>query len=283
MLGKMIRHEFRSTFKIMCVIYAAIAAVTVVGIIFYQIRLGVFEKIADTGFLDNAGFSEGILNSLMVVITVAYVLILMTAGIGTVIFLSIRFYKSCYGDEGYLTQMLPVTKNDIIISKALTAWVWSLGTAVLTYLSVLRFLMSVFGAVMDWSEVWETFADFKNTFGLSPLSAALSAITLIASSVAGIFMIYAAVSMGQSSAKHKVVMSILWYMVFHIINQTASSVLFTMSGFLNLSMTNGANADGIGRRLFMGTMGGTFIIDLAVIVVGYLIVRYVMERNLNLE
>ncbi len=283
MLGKMIRHEIRSTFKIMCVIYAAIVAVTVVGIIFYQIRLGVFEKIADTGLLGNAGFSEGIMNSLMFVITAAYVLILMTAGIGTVIYLSIRFYKSCYGDEGYLTQMLPVTKNDIIVSKALTAWIWSLGTAVLTYLSVLRFLMSVFGTVMEWSEIWEAFADFKSTFGLSPLSAALTVLTLTASSVAGIFMIYAAVSLGQSSAKHKVVMSILWYILFYVINQTASSVLFMMSGFLNLSMTNGANADGIGQRLFNGTMGGTLIIDLAVIVVGYLIARYVMERNLNLE
>ncbi len=283
MLGKMIRHEFRSTFKIMCVIYAAIAAVTVVGIIFYQIRLGVFEKMRDSGVLGNAEFSEGIMNSLMFVITAAYVLILLAAGIGTVIFLAIRFYRSCYSDEGYLTQMLPVTKSDIIISKALTAWIWSLGTAVLTYLSILRFLMSVFGSVMDWDEVWEGVADFQNTFGLNPMSAVLLAATMIAGSVAGIFMIYAAISMGQSSAKHKVVMSILWYMVFYIINQTISSVLFTMSGFLNLSMTDSANADGIAQRLFAGTMGGTLILDLAVIVVGYLITRYVMERNLNLE
>ena len=56
----------------------------------------------------------------------------------TFIFIILRFHKGVFGAEGYLTQTLPVGKGQIIASKAISAYIW-------TVLSILVAILAVLG------------------------------------------------------------------------------------------------------------------------------------------
>lgn len=283
MLGRLIKHEYKATWKIMCAVYAAVAAVTIIGGLFYKFRLGVFEKLQESGVLSEAGFSEGLMNSLMAMITSAYVLILIAASVGTVWFLAYRFFKSCYGDEGYLTQMLPAQKHDIILSKTITAWTWIFGETLLTIVSILNFVFVAIGENADILDVAEVVEEMNDIFDIGTLPIILTVLVWLVDSVAEILKVYAAISLGQTSGKHKVLMSILWYVAFYIMIQIAGSVIFAAGSMFSLMRADTMPSEAVFRSVYDGILFGTLIINLVICALGYLVTRYGMERNLNLE
>ena len=116
MLGKLIKHEFKATAKLLLPLLAAVLAL--MGgfqVIFLVVKLL-------TGRNDSHPL-VAVLFALFAVLA-AFALLAMLAVI--VIVAVQRFYKNLLGDEGYLMFTLPATPGQQIFSKLLVSLVWSL-------------------------------------------------------------------------------------------------------------------------------------------------------------
>jgi hypothetical protein len=73
-------------------------------------------------------------------ITLLFIVFIVSSifmSLAPIIFSSIRFNKSVLGDEGYLTNTLPVSSNTIVTSKAIIASLWYIATSIWTIICYL--------------------------------------------------------------------------------------------------------------------------------------------------
>ena len=73
----------------------------------------------------------------MGIVAFAYGLTMASVMMLTAFLVIQRFYRTVYGDEGYLTHTLPVKSRDIIISKTVSAFLWIVLSAVVAFASVM--------------------------------------------------------------------------------------------------------------------------------------------------
>ena len=111
MLGKLMKYEWQSTWKLLLPANLLIVVMTFFACMTVRLRLM---------YVDNDGI---IFSAVMILVTYAGSMFVVM--IGTAIYLIYRFYTSTYGDQGYLLHTLPVDKHHIIIAKVTvsTAWV----------------------------------------------------------------------------------------------------------------------------------------------------------------
>ena len=109
MLGKLIKHEWKSTYKMGCLMLVVIALITVFGWLAFQTPMwkSLSRNDFSFGWLDIFGFL-----TLMM-----YVLLLVGVNFGILIYLGVRFYKTMYTDEGYLTHTLPVESTSCLSAR----------------------------------------------------------------------------------------------------------------------------------------------------------------------
>lgn len=118
MLRKLIKYDLKIFQKIMIPLWGV------------MIILGLIRGIQDQ--LDHASFIKEIVLIFCFIFIVNLIIIIQ------------RFYKSMYGQEGYLTHTLPITANKLILSKVISATIISFTTAFLFYLEngILMYLQS---------------------------------------------------------------------------------------------------------------------------------------------
>lgn len=125
MLGKLIKHEIKATSRLIPFIYLAVAAFALVTLIGFQIRnetVGVFACVL-----------------MMIAGAAAY--------ITTLVVIAVRFYKSMFAQEGYLTMTLPVSSGKLLFSKSLTAFLWVLASFVVMFGSIVLSLSLLFNYI----------------------------------------------------------------------------------------------------------------------------------------
>ena len=106
MLGKLMKHEFKTTSKVILPLYLILVVLTIFARIFAQ---SLFT--AENSNIDSIGF--GLFGGLSVIL---YILGLFAVSIASFIYLLVRFYKNLFGDEGYLMHTLPVTSWELLSS-----------------------------------------------------------------------------------------------------------------------------------------------------------------------
>ena len=96
MLKKLFKYEFKSTAKIMLILYAILIVTTAVGsVVLYSLDL------------DQAGESK-LASILSVSAIVLYILAIFAVLIVMYVYLCVHFYRTMYSAQGYLTHTLPV-------------------------------------------------------------------------------------------------------------------------------------------------------------------------------
>ena len=98
MLGKVMKHEMKATWKVLFPLAMVLVGVTLIGML--MMNMQVFET--DMGAL--VGLAMLLL----------YIIGLIALSVTAFIFLLVRFYHSMYGAEGYLSHTLPVTTFSLI-------------------------------------------------------------------------------------------------------------------------------------------------------------------------
>lgn len=260
MLGKLMKYEWKATWKLLL----AANLLTVVMTVLAMCMVKVMQDSRDYGMVDFV--------AVMVILT--YVLSMFAVYVGTAIYLIHRFYTSTYGDQGYLLHTLPVDTHHIIIAKTLVSAIWVGISVMLIYLSVFLLFASsedVFYSMMEgMMETIEFLTGEK-----------IAGVTVIMTLVAGIFSIFARVlkigaciSLGQLSSNHKLMVSFAWYVGIYLIECVFQGMYYALRWAVS-------RVDYL--PYFSSQWETTLLAGIVSCVVFYLIIWYVMSRKLNLD
>lgn len=295
MLGKLMKYEWKNTWKAGTLMLLGMFIVTVIGCVVLQMP-GVTE------FFDNNdvnGAQAWLMISSFVAMLILYVIMLLASTWGMLIFLGIRFYRSMYTDEGYLSHTLPVTANQLFLSKVLVSGAWYLFISIGIGISVLALLLSMMTGLFNIGElngimtqyngnIWEFLSDafyelgrvYEEQMGINLLH---YGITLLLTYVAGPFItvvsLFGALTIGQLSSKHKGLMGILTYagltILSSIIGSTVQSVF--MFGTNVMSSPSGVSVS------VNSAYDINVITSLLIAAIMYGVSYYIINRKLNLD
>ena len=113
MLGKLFKHEWKNTYKIGLLMVLIMIGVTVFGCASF------FTPLWVNGFQNSFTGKLTPIDILGIVFLIFYVISIIGVTYGILIYLGVRFYKSMYTDEGYLTHTLPVTSHHLLLIKGM--------------------------------------------------------------------------------------------------------------------------------------------------------------------
>lgn len=273
MLGKLIKHELRATWRI---------PVLLIGVLLV-ISLVTGGSIAMLIWSMEAGYEWVGLPLSVIALALLYYAALIGVNIGVTIYQAVHFYKSMYTDEGYLTHMLPATSHQLLISKAAVICIWNLVSTAGIFLSM--FLLG--GSLITCFA--EEFADIKNVvlevirYGmgrqLSGLFGSASVMALVSIPYSAT-VVMGSITIGQMLRKHRVLGAIGAY--FGI-----TSVVSTISGILSMvimftSMTVIRDAMDI-FSVYTPTYLIMAVIQAAAGVGLYFLSEYLVRKHLELE
>lgn len=297
MLGKLMKYEWKNTWKAGVLMLLGMFVVTVIGCVVLRMPGGLVAEIADGNNM-NATQSWFVLSSFVATL-ILYVIMLLASTWGMLIFLGIRFYRSMYTDEGYLSHTLPVTANQLFLSKVLVSGVWYLFITIGIGISVVALIVSLMTGLLNIGElssvltqyngnIWEFLADafyelgrtYEEEMGINLLH---YGITLLLTYVAGPFIamvtLFGALTIGQLSSKHKGFMGILVYAGVTILSSIIGSTV--QSAFMF-----GANVANSASGITVSTNSAydiNVITSLLFAAIMYGVSYYIMNRKLNLD
>ena len=183
--------------------------------------------------------------------------LIITLSISTLILIIRRFKGSVYDRQGYLTLTLPVSEHQIILSKLLGAFIWSLASSLVFILSIYIILVLTGANFLDIFSLEYLFKFYMDSFWLSVIS-------FILSTVAGILCIYLAISIGQLFNEYRTALAVLAYIVIQ-----------TILGFVGLNLRIDID--------YNWMISFEIVKDLILSVAFYLGTYYILKNKVNLQ
>jgi hypothetical protein len=262
MLVKLIKHEFKAISKILGILHIALIITTVMGIIAINL---------------SKNKSYEYISSLTLVL---YVFILIAVAVAVMIYLVVRFYRNLFTDEGYLMNTLPVKPYELILSKLLVSFVWSIINGVCTLFSIFLLVLSQ-TSISDILKAWNAITtDLLTEAGMSLNGMLfLGIIGAIVSVVYMLLMFYAAIAIGQTMRNHKVLFSLGAYVVLYIISQVISTLGLLPFGLITLIQADNINI----AASFTPYMLLSYFISSVLMIAYFFITNYIIGKKLNLE
>lgn len=216
MLGKLIKHEFRATGRLMAPLFGAL------------LLLAVFSRVANQ-ILQQVPNPTRVLYIVSVLLAIVYVL----AGLGVMVFSTVlmikRFHQNFLTDEGYLMFTLPVSVHSLLWSKLITAALFFLFTFAAELLAL---------AIVIWqggvsTELYNNFISGLRELGSyytgNGITIALETFAMLfVSLLVTCLLFYAPMSIGYSFANHKGLLSVVFYFVIQAVQQIFG--VFTLAG-----------------------------------------------------
>lgn len=205
MTGRLIKYEFKSGIKILAAIWAALIASAVLISIMNSLMVRVF-----------AGKGHSFFGTIMEIVPVmlygALFLFLIFATIGIVI---LRFYKGILGDEGYLMNTLPVKPWQLITSKGMVASIFTMIGIIIAAISIL-----IIGGMENYGHMFSNLKLLFAEMAKEPkwiLFTVEALIIAVLSVLKSIYQVYAALSIGQLTDKHRILCSVGAYIGISIV------------------------------------------------------------------
>ncbi|NCB94321.1 MAG: hypothetical protein EOM40_17445 [Clostridia bacterium] len=214
MLGKLMKHQTKAVARILLIIHAAVLILAVLG--------GIFTSI----------FSQDTLgtNILIGFLLLIYILTLVFAFFATHFIMISRFYKSMFTTEGYLTHTLPVKPWQLLLSNTVTYLIVSILNLLILVSSLLIWIRPI-GLGAELMDVISAFADM---FGMSaPVLLLVICGYMLLSLLYLIGMFYASLSIGNLFAPHRLVASVITYIVLYVVTQVVSLILLLVSPWMD--------------------------------------------------
>ena len=207
MLGKLIKHEFRATGRLMAPLFGALVLLALV------VRANdlVFQHVeSHSAFLN-------ILNTLLII---AYVLALFGVMVFSTVLMIKRFHQNFLTDEGYLMFTLPTSVHSLLWSKLITAALFFIFTFLADALAV-AIVVWRGGTARDLFEsIVGLFRELNSFYMANGIALALEILALLlVSLLVTCLLFYAPMSIGYSFANHKGLLSVVFYFVIQAILQ----------------------------------------------------------------
>ena len=273
MLGKLIKHEFRSTGRGILLLVCLLAVITPLT--------ALYIRAYNSHFLSNNVYLFSMFRNMAVIL---YVLTVIGCFVATTFILMYRFYKSMVSKEAYLTHTLPVKKSALVFSKILVASIWHIVTVIVCILSV-----GIFTRILDlwkFSQLGEAIKQtmmylVKGNGSISVLILLIIAvITQVLTSYAQIFFAF---SIGQRVNGHPILGTVGTYIIYGIVVQIVVSIISAVG----MLIYDTEFVHNIIANMSMVSILNTFIclamlFNCAIFVVTYLVSVYMFNKKLNI-
>lgn len=276
MLGKLIKYEWKSVYKMGCLMLFITLMVTFLGWISFQSPM--WRQLSE----DDYRMSFGPLDFMSILVLLMYVFMLVGVTYAILIYLGVHFYKTMYTDQGYLTHTLPVGKHELLASKLLVSGLWLLIVYVAVFLSGMTVICSLVGVILpkgyEWADFWREFSEVVHEFFETfDLSYNFYFMILIINGVIGPFVtvgiLFGSITLGQIFKKARALMAILCYVGVGIVNNLISSVVQSVTTFSTWEYS---------IMMYISTYS-TLIVQLIAAVLLYFVSYQIITKRLNME
>ena len=291
MLKKLIKYEWRETWKMGLIILLAIAGITLVGTLGVVLPVNYIQSrnLGNTTGTMSAGF----MSLMLTMSAMLYVVTFVGVNYGMLIYQGLRFYKTMYSEEGYLTHTLPVTPKQLLFSKTFVAGIWYLLVGLGIILSIGILIGTLFGSLMntgamrDLSQIlreMERTMELDESYLFSLIHGIIYMIAVvIIKPFSKMMILFGCLTVGQLSKKYKAFMGILVYIgvwfANSIVNSTVKYIFTALSDKAYM-----ANNQAMSNFLMVfGSSDMTLLILLGLAVGFYYLSCFLLNKKLNLE
>lgn len=272
MLGKVMKYEWRSTWKVNTLLLGLLAGA--------MLLVGFFLMMP----LDH--FDEDIVLFLVMTMVLLFYAALLCCGTGIPLYLTIRYYKSMYSNEGYLTHTLPLTVNQLYLGKLILFMIWNVMVQIVSSVSIgwcilaivyqgtdgeFR-LMDFLAEVIRSYDVWSQYPMMTGW----QLFLVIFAVYMLVSIVSVAVQCTGVINVGQLWKSHRVAGSILVYAALYIIKQ-----ILAFAGLFNVgSISNyGISIFELCNVILIWLILGEIVIDVILFVAS----EGILKKKVNLE
>ena len=290
MLGKLLKHEWKSTWKVGCLMMIGLVLVTFFGWLSFQAPM--WQSVAN-----NSRYNRISVWDLMSFGTLfLYIILLIGINYGIIIYMAVHFYQTMYTDQGYLTHTLPVSKHQLLASKILNSGFWMMIVLLGMYLSLFALGASMIGAFIPdgytWRDIWNEMAPvwdilgetFHDVFGMSVGGYfTLLLITSLISPFCTMIIIFGAISIGQLFSKHRVLMAIVSYIGIAVVNWMVNSIIQSINSVTQFSRLYDTMSNAAAGRYFNVTIFSSLVISVVEAAILYFVSYHVTSKKLNME
>lgn len=225
MLNKLVKYEFRSAFRQIGSIWAALLAMSVI--------MGLLGSRFDSSMFMDSKLSDylfGLVPSLI------FIGLLIASGVITVMIVVMRFYKGLLCDEGYLMHTLPVSTGKLVASKGIVSAVVMIVSGIIAFLAI--FIIVISSNLTDFKEMFDAILSAIKSEPKSIILIIEICLYSIISIMFEIYSIYTAMAIGQLSGKHRILVSLGAFIglstIFSAINTRVVFNFFDSNLFENL-------------------------------------------------
>lgn len=271
MLGKLIKHEWKGTYRVGCLMMFLTLLVTVLGWLSMQ---GIIWRSSSYS-------SFGLLDFLSSIVMIMCVFMLVGICYGTLIYLGVRFYRTMYTDQGYLTHTLPVGKHQLLASKILVSGIWLMIVYAFVFLSIVVMVGSMMGALISeedgWTSVWAELgpglAELFEELGIGFEYYMLLLLELLCAPFVSVTILFGSITVGQLFTRARVLMAIVCYVAILVLNGLISSIVQSIATFASYRDDYYLNV----------SMGSSVLVQVVVAVLLYIASYQVISKRLNME
>lgn len=233
MLGKLLRNEFKNTYKTMLVFYLSAIVSTILGCVLF--RLDPLPQKSEA--------TKNLINILEITFMLSYFIVVILLVLITYILMCERFYKSMYSDQGYLTHTLPVSPLSNLNARLITSLVWLLLSGIVLILSIFSLTISSFSGGF-----YETLRSMSyrgldrfcmGYFGWHfPATLLILLLFIITACLNALLLIFAALSLGQLANLHKIRAAVGIGVAFGFLEQIVGTIVMIKVSGTTVSVTS---------------------------------------------
>jgi len=273
MFGKLMKHEFRATARIIPLSWAAMIVITALYVLVNKLEI---EWLTGTS----------VIFVVVAVVAVSIIALLVVAA---------RFYQTMYKNESYLTHTLPVTSGQILLSKVLVGVFWIFTSLLLTLGGIAVIFAPLYDTMPELQAIVEFVLGWIKQVGVVPVIAAAVLMGLL-SCMESVAHIYTAVTLGNlpGNQKHSLALSVVFYLLINQVLTNAFGILvlvlppalrFTPSGVslvMAVPLTSLMNIAEAGVSFFDYGITG-LILQYAADIVLLLVVKKLLDKKLSVR
>ncbi len=267
MLKKLLKYEWKATARYFLPVYGllfAMAAASRISWLFSEID-SVWNRVVEVTLL------------------MGYIFLFAGVFVATFIVIAYRFYKNMFTDEGYLTFTLPVSIKDLLLSKTIIAFVWTILSTIIAILSIMILMLGYvqFGSLFqELGEFWNELMRAMDAYAPHSWLVATEVLLLIILSLIGwVLKIYASFAVGQLTGKHKILLAVGAYFGFGVVEQFLGTALLLALPYLDYTAISQMDAVVVGEIILLFGLLLQLVFTAAYGVITWIL----MKRKVNLQ
>ena len=261
MLGKLLKYDFKSMFRVFIPMWLALLAVSFIN-----------------HFTTRARSTDSVLMGLpQVVFMILYVGLIIAVMVVSIALIIMRFYNGLLKDEGYLMFTLPVKPWQLISSKCIVATVVSI-------LSLIAAFLSVTLIAAEASQVPQFFRSLRQALpyitGDLVLAMVLVVVLIIAAVVTEVTHIYASLALGHLASRHRIAWAVLVYIGINAVLSMLMVLFGNVADHFHWHISLPAGEQVATFNLVVGVLILLCVVQIAVF---FVITERILSKRLNLE